>query len=258
MPALPSWTDETLMAFADGELGPAEAASVAAAATADPALAARIDRFRQSRARIAALRSDARPPDALIARIRALDAATRQATGPTAAPPTAAPPAAAVAEVIAFAPRPRTPLWQLPLAASIALLAGLAIGAFLPGAGGGPAPGPALLALPGLAEALPALPSGDSTTLPGGTRLTAISSFETETGELCREVELAAPAGATTVAVACRAEAGWDTRLALAADGGAAGYAPAASLDTLDAWLAASGAGAPLSARDEAARLAAD
>ncbi len=32
MPPLTIWTDETLIAFADGELGPAEAASVAAAA----------------------------------------------------------------------------------------------------------------------------------------------------------------------------------------------------------------------------------
>ncbi len=245
MPPLTTWTDETLMAFADGELGPAEAASVAAAAGADPALASRIDTFRASRARIAALRIDTPPPDALVARIRALDAAA------SAAPPPAA-------QVLPFAPRPSAPLWQLPLAASIALLAGLAIGAFLPRTDGTPATGPGLFALPSLAAALPLLHSGDSTTLPGGTRLTAIASFETDTGDLCREVELLAPNGATTVAVACRAPAGWETRLAIAAEGGSAGYAPAASLDTLDAWLDANGAGAPLTAEEEAARLAAE
>jgi hypothetical protein len=247
MPPLTTWTDETLMAFADGELGPAEAASVAAAAAADPALAARIERFRQSRARIAVLRRDTTVPDALVARIRALDAAAASATA-----------ASAAAQVVAFAPRPRPPVWQLPLAACIALLAGLAIGAFLPRTDGATATGPALLAMSGLDEALPALPSGESVTLAGGARLTAISTFETETGDLCREIEIAAPAGATTAAIACRAPAGWETRLALAAGGGADGYAPAASLDTLDAWLAANGAGAPLSPADEAARLAAD
>jgi hypothetical protein len=243
MTAPATWTDETLMAFADGELGPAEAASVAAAAAADPALAARIEGFRQSRARIAVLRRDTSVPDALVARIRALDSAS----APSAA-----------AQVMAFTPRPRAPLWQLPLAACVALLAGLAIGAFLPRTDDGAATGPALLALSGLDEALPALPSGQSATLAGGARLTAISTFETETGDLCREIEIAAPEGATTAAIACRAPAGWETRLALAADGGAGGYAPAGALDTLDAWLAANGAGTPLSPQDEAARLAAD
>jgi anti-sigma factor RsiW len=52
------WTDEMLMAFADGEVGPAEAGAIAAAAATDATLAARIDMFRQTRARIAALRDD--------------------------------------------------------------------------------------------------------------------------------------------------------------------------------------------------------
>ncbi len=245
MPPLTTWTDETLMAFADGELGPAEAAAVAASADVDPALAARIERFRQSRARIAVLRHDATVPDALVDRIRALDAAAASAS-------------ATAAQVVAFTPRPRAPLWQLPLAACVALLAGLAIGAFMPRTDDSTGTGPAILAMSGLDAALPALPSGESATLAGGARLTAISSFETETGDLCREIEIAAPEGATTAAIACRAPSGWETRLALAADGGADGYAPAASLDTLDAWLAANGAGAPLSPGEEAARLAAD
>jgi anti-sigma factor RsiW len=245
MPPLTTWTDETLMAFADGELGPAEAASVAAAAATDAALAARIDTFRASRARIATLRIDTPPPDALVARIRALDAAGAAAPSPA-------------AQVLPFTPRPRAPMWQLPLAACVALLAGLAIGAFLPRTDDSAGTGPAILAMSGLDDALAALASGDSVTLAGGARLTAISSFETETGDLCREIEIAAPQGTTTAAIACRAPAGWETRLALVAEGGADGYAPAGSLDALDAWLAANGAGAPLSPGEEAARLAAD
>jgi anti-sigma factor RsiW len=41
--------DETLMAFADGQLAPDEAARVAAAAASDLALAARVEQFAQSR-----------------------------------------------------------------------------------------------------------------------------------------------------------------------------------------------------------------
>ena len=52
-----------------------------------------------------------------------------------------------------------------------------------------------------------------------------------------------------------RTEAAWDVQLAIAADAGAEGYAPASSLDALDAWLVATGAGAPLTLEDEAAAL---
>ena len=41
-------SDETLMAFADGALAPEEAARVAAAVDADPALARKLDRMRRS------------------------------------------------------------------------------------------------------------------------------------------------------------------------------------------------------------------
>jgi anti-sigma factor RsiW len=236
------WTDEMLMAFADGEVAPTEAAAIATAAAADPALAARIDAFRQSRARIAVLATDTAVPDALVARIRALQAAE------------AATPAPANSNVIPLTPRPRAPLWQLPLAASVALLAGLAVGAFMP-RGDVPATPVALLSAPGLPEALASLPSGQSATLPDGSALTLISSFETETGDLCREIELAAPDSAILVAVTCRTGGLWDTQLAVLAEGGASGYTPAASLDTLDAWYAATGASAPLSPEEEAARL---
>jgi hypothetical protein len=248
-PEMP-WTDEMLMAFADGELGPAEAGAIAAAAATDPTLAARIDMFRQTRARIAALRTDTAVPDPLVARIRALEA------GATAAPAPVAPPAAPPADnVVAFAPRRPPAVWQLPLAASIALLAGLAVGAFLPRGGEG-GPEVALLAVPGLEAALPTLMSGESGTLPDGSGITIIGSFDTDTGDFCREVEIDSPDGATIVAVACSEDTGWHTHLVIVADAGAEGYAPASSLDTLDAWLTATGASAPLSPEDEAARLA--
>jgi hypothetical protein len=243
------WTDEMLMAYADGELAPAESAAIAHAAQADPALAARIDGFRQSRARIAALRTDAPAPDALIARVRALDAATARPAETPAEQPTA--------KVIPLADRRRPAVWQLPLAASVALLAGLAVGAFLPRGDTAPRAAVDILAIPGLADALPTLASGDSATLPDGSRATVIASFDTDTGDFCREIEVDDPAGATLVAVTCDVGDTWQTRLAIAADAGAQGYAPASSLDALDAWLTATGAGAPLSPAEEAARLAA-
>ena len=45
----PLFSDETLMAYADGELDAAAAARVAAAAEHDPNVRARIDSFRRSR-----------------------------------------------------------------------------------------------------------------------------------------------------------------------------------------------------------------
>jgi anti-sigma factor RsiW len=47
-------TDETLAAYADGELERGEAAQVAAAVAADPALAAKIEAHRALRSRLAA------------------------------------------------------------------------------------------------------------------------------------------------------------------------------------------------------------
>jgi hypothetical protein len=113
----------------------------------------------------------------------------------------------------------------------------------------------AVLDRPDVAAALSQLASGDSRELPGAGRLTAIASFRDQAGSFCREVEHDALSGDTLVAVACRDGGRWAVRLAVAA-GPAEGFAPASSLETLDAWLAATGAGAPLAAADEAAALA--
>jgi anti-sigma factor RsiW len=242
------YSDEVLMAFADAELGPAEHQAIAAAAARDPALARRIEVFRLSRGRIAALRgtmSASMTPaaeDPLAARIRAMT-------------PAAAAPAASTVVPLAARRRPAA-VWALPLAASVALLAGLAVGAFLPRGGTAPDDRLALLPHPGIATALEAAASGAPVALPDGSRLTVIASFDTAAGDFCREIEVEPPAGGTVVAVTCRAGTGWDTRLAVIAGGGADGYAPASALDVLDAWMSANEAGAPLAIEEEAARLA--
>lgn len=88
-----------------------------------------------------------------------------------------------------------------------------------------------------------------------GGEIEAIASFRNAEGEVCREIELARGGGETVVSVACRAEDGWRSRFAVVTGAGGTGFAPASSLDTLDTYLGAIGAGAPLSLEDEAAAL---
>ena len=53
------------------------------------------------------------------------------------------------------------------------------------------------------------------------------------------------------VSVACRSEEQWQVRFTVAAAGADDGYAPASSLEALDAYLSAIGAGEPLSVDNE-------
>jgi hypothetical protein len=241
-------SDETLMAFADGELDPAEVAAVAMAVQADPALAAKVAVFRQSRAAVAQAfagpAAAAPDPDPIAERIRSLAAGR-------AAPP-------APDNVVALPSRRQVPFWQVPLAAAVMLAVGLAAGTLAfrtPGPVGGLAS--AILDDPGLSPALASLPSGSRQGLASGAEVALIATFRNGDGVLCREFEYDLPSGLTTVAVACRAEAGWDVQLAIAADAGASGYAPASSLEALDAWLLATGTEPPMSLADEGAALAA-
>ena len=64
-------------------------------------------------------------------------------------------------------------------------------------------------------------------------------------------------AGSSVVSVACRADGAWSVRFAVVAPVRDGGYAPASSMEALDAYLASAGAHEPLSPADEAAALAA-
>lgn len=250
-------TDELLMAHADGALEPEAAEAVALAMAADPAVAARVEAFRQTRELAAAV---ALPPvpDALrdsVMQIAARHAAQAQTA---AAAPQAPLPAAAADNVVSLASR-RQPmaLWQPALAASIALALGVGIGAF--GIGGSRAP-VSLAALDdaAISDNLGRLASGTSADLPGGGAMMVVSTFTDGDGAVCREFEHDNGAGRAQVSVACNVAGEWDVRLAvmtgLASD---TGYAPASSLAALDAYLAGMEAGAPMDATDEAAALAA-
>jgi anti-sigma factor RsiW len=244
--------DETLMAYADGILSGEEARAVERAMAADEALAARVAALADARRAVKA--AHAAPPAVpaeLLARVRGLaeaDARRRAAEGPP--------------KVVDLASRRRqVPFWQLPLAASVALVAG-GLAGWLAAPASGPQPGQAAgfavadLADPAIAGALDRVASGERVALEGGAELAAIATFRDGGGTLCREFEYDRDPQTTLVAVACRGEAAWDLRLAVVAPGaGADGYAPASSLETLDAFLSATGAEPPLSPEDERAAL---
>lgn len=227
--------DETLMALADGELDRAEAARVSAAIADDPEAQARLHRFTETRARLKALSAASHPAtadDDLIARIRA---ASVPAQAPAAAP------------VPPTVPANRN---RAPLAALAAALTAVVVGLGWWQAGG-PAPD-----LPGAeVAALDSLPSGEAVVLADGRDLTMIASYRTAGGVFCREYETARDT-ALTVSVACRDGDGWQQQFASDLTA-VEGYVPASGdLAALDAWLAETGAGEPLTPEDEAAALA--
>lgn len=244
--------DEILMAYADGELDDQSAQELAARLPGDAVLAARLALFTGTRDALAPQRPAEPIPDALMARVRATlkDAA---GTDPASTDNVihlarSTPPAAPV-------PQPATPRWQpMALAASLALAVGLGGGFWaanmLPVPQGDPAR-LILLDAEGLAPALTELASGDRRSLASG-EVAIIASFRDADGRVCREFEYDAATGNSIVSVVCHGVDGWHPRLVIATGPqDSSGYAPASSLDTLDAYLSAIGAGAPLSAAEE-------
>jgi hypothetical protein len=140
----------------------------------------------------------------------------------------------------------------LALAASLALAVGLSAGAiFMSGA---PQTGPLDMTAE-LKAQLGTLPSGMQAALPDGREVSIIASFTDGAAAFCREYETTAAGRTAYVSVACRDGSDWSLRFAMAMASSGNGYAPAASLDALDAFYAASGASQPLSAEAEQAFL---
>jgi hypothetical protein len=238
-------TDEMLMAYADGELDTADMAEVERALAADESLAERVAIFADTRRAVktAYTAAPAPVPAELVAKVRAMAAASQAAP--------------ATPQVIDLASRRKTtPVWSTAIAASIALVIGLA-GGWYAGQGGRTTEGLQLTALadPGIAGALAEVPSGERLDLASGNAFAAIATYRTADGELCREFEYDRSTGGTYVAVACNRSGSWDLRFAVAGAADDGGYAPASSLDTLDAYLDATGAGQPMTTQDEAAAL---
>ncbi|MDO5658453.1 MAG: hypothetical protein Q4G36_09055 [Paracoccus sp. (in: a-proteobacteria)] len=230
------YSDEILMAFADGELDEARAQEVARAVEGDAQLAARVAGFRRSREMLAtafaAERADG-ADDPLAAMIRA--AGQGAAAGPATPPPAA------------------NMNWRpLALAASLAL-AVVAVGwVAMPGREA--APQQAAVLHSELRAALSRVSSGQTEQL-GGYDFTAIASFTNREGELCREYETATP-GRIQVGVACHDGDGWTGRFSapVAVDGNS--YVTASGeIEGLDAYIASTGMGEPLTEADEDAAL---
>lgn len=200
-------SDETLMAYADGELDSATRASVEAAMHDDPEIAKRVAHHRALRGTMQAAFAGALQepvPDRLIAAAR----------GQTVAPKSAVADLSFARE----AARRKTfrGLWQ-PVAMAACLLLGLGLG-FLawhgqgaliqPGSGGG------LVAGAALAEALSAQLSDDRS--PARVAVTGLS-FRSKSGDYCRTFSLAGTDAST--GLACREGKDWRIRALAQAPG---------------------------------------
>lgn len=249
-----TYTDATLMAFADGELSPDAAARVVEEMEHNPEVAARVAAFQASRLAVQRAFPVEPPSDDLVARIRAVASAAREreAAAPSGSRREAEHPDEKIVPLVL--PR-RLPIWQLPLAAGIALTVGLSFSLLRQEEGGPAGLDFALADAAGLTDALADAASGEEISLPGGD-LSLIASFEAGDGAICREFEFHGQNEQTVISVACRQDQDWELRFAVAAAPADDGYAPASSLESLDAWLMAIEASAPLSLEEEAKALA--
>lgn len=238
------------MAYADGELDADEAKAVEAAIDEDPTVAARVDAFRQSAASakeaLGPLLAE-QVPDDLQANIRAM--VDREATDQT--------------NVVAFAgPKETKPAstarWMLPLAASVALAIGVS-GGYLAGISGNGSDGGLemvnLAGYDGITGALNTVASGSEISLGAGNRFKAIATYLDSDSTVCREFEIDQADLSTVVAVACRQDEAWNVQFTVVAGQSETGYAPASSLEVLNAYLTAVGANEPMSLDDESAAL---
>lgn len=227
-------SDEMLMAYVDGETDAENAAAIERILAGDAALARRAEMFRASRRLSREAFGHARDepvPDFLLKAAMGEDAS---------------------AKVVPFARRPR---WRtvLPLAASVAVAFGA--GFYLAGGAGNGSPD--LLGRAAIAEALGGTLSGGGSDIAlggGRARLEARATYRVE-GGLCRSFDLAGEGGSFS-GVGCDRGAGWtlDVMVARGEDGGS-GYVPAseAALGSIDAYLDALEASAPLTPEEERA-----
>ena len=250
MTKTPDLNDEILTAYADGELEPDMRAAVERRIAADDVFAERVRRFKESRAHardaLAPLLRE-KVPEALSASVQDLLAGAREAPqhdGSNVIP---------LASGQRRAAPPAFARWAMPLAASVALVVGAAAGFVIGTSGTDEQPGLAIAGLgqAGVVTALDTIAAGSEDSIGAGERFRAIATYRGADGAVCREFEVDRADGSTIVAVACHPDAAWEVQFAVVARQASDGYAPASSLESLDAYLDAVGAGAPLSPEAE-------
>lgn len=212
MSANQTHSDETLCAYLDGELGPAERSAIERDLARDPSLRERLERFQgvmELMQQEFAGQAREPVPESLLKAAR--DLAEARGAAPN---------------VVPLAPRPRAATvarWQLPIAAAMALAVGGVLGSGLQAwrDEGQIAQQVATLdaarivpANP-LHAALEKTPSGETVTT-GDNHLHMILSFAAKDGRFCREFDVAAK-GAASVGIACRENGAWRLEVLLAA-----------------------------------------
>jgi hypothetical protein len=238
-------SDETLMAYADGELDEGVALAVETAMVSDPELIKELVGFTRSRrlARAAMSRGLKQASPELISAISAM--ARRPDTRPV--------------EEKAYG-------WSTFLTSHSRMIGrGLAAAALLVFAGGlghflgaSALVDPARTALshlddPDVSAALHKVASGERRSVAGGV-LDPVATYRLEDGTLCRDYVLVA--GQTKAeALACRHEGAWRTMAAITKPSSDA-YVPASGETVIDAYLQEIKAGEPLSSEDEGRLLA--
>jgi len=251
--------DETLMAFADGELDEETAAAVEKAMETKDDLARRVELFLQTRVQAKAALGpllEEPVPERLSQSVRRMIDEAKRRGFPS--DDSEAPRVVALKANDNRVPSPSQRSWIIPLAASL-LAVVFGIGGYLAGIGTQDVPqGLEIAGLnsPALSEALGQVASGEEAFLAGSDdRMRVNATFRDETGALCREFEIDSADRSAVVSVACRSNDAWAVNFAVVAPAGGGGYAPASSTEALDSYLAATGAHEPLSREDEVAAL---
>jgi hypothetical protein len=281
-----SINDETLMAYADGQLDEASAREVAQAIAQDEGLAKRVSVFKRTAQAVKeAVGPAPAVSDDLLARVQAsiAKAQASQATKPEATPVRPALPLAndqPIAQRFEHTPPANQSSWRM-----FAAVGSLAIGvlAFMAGRetadttmANAPLAGPGLVLTADATQvqqwqdALRSLPSGDKRALPGSrnadTQLQMLASFRAASGQLCREFSWSSAAQSNTInGVACHQgqEAlpkdgkggAWQLTYAAVSQAGE-GYQPASAQNALDAYVSSIGGSAVLNAEQEREALA--
>jgi hypothetical protein len=230
--------DETLMAYADGQLPPGEAKRVEAAMADDAALAARVARFRNVR-RALKLAYDSVTREPVPEHLRALLGDVASSEPPASKPVLDFSTARATLPVKAQAPRFGPPAWA---AMAASLIVGVLAGRLLLNQGDQlfDTRDGQIYAGARLAQVLDTRLASDVANVDAGTRIGI--SFRTQSGEYCRTfVRIEQEHGVS--GLACRDAGGWSVRVTSSepAAGGAyrqAGSAAPAVLAMVDQLIA--------------------